>query len=118
MNHEPFFGLLRTLTTTSHGIGEQGKSVECFGIWYLPKPSHSFFTHLVNVLNPADYLAPVAMLLAEKSANRVARQDYAEAQTSLALPLSVMQHYDGIVKLNVGLRTLVDVDIQHLANFS
>ena len=92
------------LTTMSQGIGGQGKSANCIAIKHLSQSSSSFFTHLINVLDPADYLAPVAMLLAEKSVNRVARQDYVEAQTTLALPLSVMQHYDGIVKLNVGFR--------------
>ncbi|EJD05052.1 uncharacterized protein FOMMEDRAFT_105292 [Fomitiporia mediterranea MF3/22] len=53
----------------------------------------SFFTHLIDVLNPTDYLAPILMLLADKSANRVSRQEKQEAQTTLTLPLGVMQHY-------------------------
>ncbi|KAI5117129.1 hypothetical protein M0805_007713 [Coniferiporia weirii] len=53
----------------------------------------SFFIHLVDVLDPADFLAPVLMLLSDKMSNRVSRQDHQGAQSSLVLPLSIMQHY-------------------------
>lgn len=68
---------------------------------FLQCNSTSFFTHLVNVLEPVEYLAPVVMLLAEKHANRVARQSYAEAQVTLSLPLGVLLHYDNLTRLSV-----------------
>jgi len=58
----------------------------------LTKP-HSFFAHLVDVLGSDDFLAPVCMLLIEKVANRVVRQNVADIQSSLALPISILQHY-------------------------
>ncbi|KAH8112066.1 hypothetical protein DFH11DRAFT_1788270 [Phellopilus nigrolimitatus] len=60
----------------------------------------SFFTHLVDVLGPADFLAPVIMLLADKSSNRVSRQDRQEAQLSLVLPLGILHHYDSSVEFS------------------
>ncbi|THH02630.1 hypothetical protein EW145_g6726 [Phellinidium pouzarii] len=58
----------------------------------------SFFTHLIDVLNPADFLAPVLMLLADKMSNRVPRQSHQEAESSLVLPQSILQHYSAPVK--------------------
>ncbi|TDL26887.1 hypothetical protein BD410DRAFT_763071 [Rickenella mellea] len=52
-----------------------------------------FFTHLVDVLGPADYLAPICMLLTDKVSNRVIRQSPEESQALLGLPLSLLQHY-------------------------
>lgn len=51
---------------------------------------HSFFTHLIDTLGPDVYLAPVEMLLVEKSTNRVVRQEKDEAQQTLALPLAAL----------------------------
>ncbi|KAF7307826.1 U3 small nucleolar RNA-associated protein 10 [Mycena kentingensis (nom. inval.)] len=53
----------------------------------------SFFGHLVDVLGPVDFLAPLCMLLAEKSANRIVRQTPEEVQSLLALPISVLQRH-------------------------
>ncbi|KAJ7740997.1 hypothetical protein B0H14DRAFT_3515417 [Mycena olivaceomarginata] len=52
----------------------------------------SFFGHLVDVLGPVDFLPPLCMLLVEKMANRVVRQN-PEAQNSLALPISVLHRH-------------------------
>ncbi|KAJ7270708.1 hypothetical protein B0H12DRAFT_1229192 [Mycena haematopus] len=52
----------------------------------------SFFGHLVDVLGPADFLPPLCMLLVEKMANRVVRQN-PEAQNSLVLPISVLHRH-------------------------
>ncbi|KAL5525140.1 UTP10 [Sanghuangporus sanghuang] len=71
--------LLRTFTDASTHIPRHRRT--------------SFFTHLIDVLGPETYLAPVLMLLTDKFANRVSRQTKQEAQATLALPLSVMQHY-------------------------
>ncbi|KAG5718058.1 U3 small nucleolar RNA-associated protein 10, partial [Termitomyces sp. T112] len=50
----------------------------------------NFFAHLVDVLGPEDFLAPVCMLLVEKVANRVIKQDPGEIQTFFSLPTSVL----------------------------
>ncbi|KAJ6463475.1 hypothetical protein C8R45DRAFT_840925 [Mycena sanguinolenta] len=52
----------------------------------------SFFGHLVDVLGPSDFLSPLCMLLVEKMANRIVRQN-AEAQNSLVLPISVLRRH-------------------------
>ncbi|KAF5351352.1 hypothetical protein D9758_008071 [Tetrapyrgos nigripes] len=53
----------------------------------------NFFTHLVDVLGPADFLAPVCLLLVEKSSNRIVRQNSEDVQNALALPISLLHHY-------------------------
>ncbi|KAF7326662.1 U3 small nucleolar RNA-associated protein 10 [Mycena venus] len=53
----------------------------------------SFFGHLVDVLGPADFLPPLCMLLVEKMANRVVRQNPEEVQNSLVLPISVLHRH-------------------------
>ncbi|ESK96722.1 u3 small nucleolar RNA-associated protein 10 [Moniliophthora roreri MCA 2997] len=53
----------------------------------------NFFAHLVDVLGPADFLAPVCLLLVEKSTNRVIRQNTDEVMSALALPISLIHHY-------------------------
>jgi U3 small nucleolar RNA-associated protein 10 len=62
---------------------------------------NSFFSHLVDVLGPEDFLAPVCMLLIDKVANRVIRQNADEVQGSLALPISILQHYSNAVQILV-----------------
>jgi U3 small nucleolar RNA-associated protein 10 len=49
-----------------------------------------FFTHLVAVLGTDDFLAPVSMLLVEKVANRIARQSGQDSQSSLELPITLV----------------------------
>ncbi|KAF9021672.1 hypothetical protein BDZ89DRAFT_1137818 [Hymenopellis radicata] len=61
----------------------------------------NFFVHLVNVLGPEDYLMPVCLLLIEKTANRVVRQNAEEAKSTFALPISVLHHYDGALQNSV-----------------
>ncbi|KAK0476138.1 hypothetical protein IW261DRAFT_1643515 [Armillaria novae-zelandiae] len=61
----------------------------------------NFFIHLVDVLGPTDYLAPVCLLLIEKAANRVIRQSPDEARSTFALPLSLLHHYPSALQLNI-----------------
>lgn len=61
----------------------------------------NFFIHLVDVLGPTDYLAPVCLLLIEKAANRVIRQSPDEARSTFALPLSLLHHYSSTLQLNI-----------------
>ena len=53
----------------------------------------SFFAHLVDILGPDDFLAPVLMLLLEKVASRVIRQTSEDLPGSLGLQTSILQHY-------------------------
>jgi U3 small nucleolar RNA-associated protein 10 len=61
----------------------------------------SFFTHLVNVLGADDFLVPVCVLLVEKFANRVVRQNTEDSRNSLALPISIIQHYESSLQTRV-----------------
>ncbi len=61
----------------------------------------SFFSQLVDALGPQGFLAPICMLLVDKVANRVVRQNDADALHSLGLPLILMQRYDLSVQLSV-----------------
>ncbi|KAH7908681.1 hypothetical protein BJ138DRAFT_1128268 [Hygrophoropsis aurantiaca] len=61
---------------------------------HIPRHRRSnFFVHLINILGPQDFLAPICMLLVDKVANRVSRQSAEEAQTQLTLPLSVIRQF-------------------------
>ncbi|RDB23790.1 U3 small nucleolar RNA-associated protein 10 [Hypsizygus marmoreus] len=51
----------------------------------------NFFSHLVEVLGAEDFLPPVCMLLIEKVANRIVRQNTEEVLNSLSLPASILQ---------------------------
>ncbi|KAJ6630100.1 hypothetical protein B0H10DRAFT_1984968 [Mycena sp. CBHHK59/15] len=53
----------------------------------------SFFGHLADVLGPTDFLPPLCMLLVEKMANRIVRQNAEEVQNSLVLPVSVLHRF-------------------------
>ncbi|KAL1725845.1 hypothetical protein EV714DRAFT_255460 [Schizophyllum commune] len=53
----------------------------------------SFFTHLLQVLKPEDFLAPVCMLLIERATNRVVKQKEDDARGSLFLPLTLLHHF-------------------------
>ncbi|TFK83295.1 hypothetical protein K466DRAFT_498737 [Polyporus arcularius HHB13444] len=59
----------------------------------------NFFSHLVDTLGPADFLAPVAMLLVDRASNRVVRQNAAESAGSLFLPLAVCERYPADLQL-------------------
>ncbi|KAJ3863958.1 armadillo-type protein [Lentinula novae-zelandiae] len=69
----------------------------------------NFFSHLVTVLGPKDFLAPVCLFLIEKSANKIVRsQQYllgaksrgkgkekdTDAQSALALPTALLHHFE------------------------
>ncbi|KAF8654764.1 hypothetical protein AX16_003419 [Volvariella volvacea WC 439] len=58
-----------------------------------------FYTHLIHVLGPRDFLPPVLMLLVEKLANRAVRQGADELQTTLALPTAILQYYPPEVQI-------------------
>ncbi|KAG9310969.1 hypothetical protein JVU11DRAFT_8847 [Chiua virens] len=55
---------------------------------------HKFFVHLSEVLGAQSFLAPICMLLVDKVTNRASRQTAEEAQTTLALPTSLLRHFD------------------------
>ncbi|KAG6836982.1 hypothetical protein H0H93_016935 [Arthromyces matolae] len=60
---------------------------------HIPRHRRSnFFAHLVDVLGPEDFLAPLCMLLVEKVSTRVSKRDPEDIQTSLSLPTSVFHH--------------------------
>ncbi|RPD60690.1 hypothetical protein L227DRAFT_501246 [Lentinus tigrinus ALCF2SS1-6] len=59
----------------------------------------NFFSHLVDTLGPADFLAPVTMLLVDRASNRVVRQTAAESAGSLFLPLAVCERYPADMQL-------------------
>ncbi|THU93396.1 hypothetical protein K435DRAFT_779869 [Dendrothele bispora CBS 962.96] len=58
----------------------------------------NFFTHLVNVLGPSDFLAPICLLLIEKSTNRIVRQNAEDVQNALTLPVSLLHHYSSDIQ--------------------
>lgn len=62
---------------------------------------YSFFIHLVDVLGPQEFLAPVCMLLVDRVANRVSRQHDDEASASLGLPISLLRHFPRPSQLHV-----------------
>ncbi|KAF9451337.1 hypothetical protein P691DRAFT_663457 [Macrolepiota fuliginosa MF-IS2] len=53
---------------------------------------NNFFVHLVDVLGAEYFLAPICMLLAEKSSNRIVRQTQEEGSGTLALPTALLHH--------------------------
>lgn len=61
----------------------------------------NFFSHLVDTLGPADFLAPSTMLLVDRVSNRVVRQNAAESSGSLFLPLAVNEKYSAELQLSV-----------------
>ncbi|KAF9553866.1 hypothetical protein CPC08DRAFT_672807 [Agrocybe pediades] len=79
---------------------------------------NNFFAHLINVLGPRDFLAPVCMLLLEKTANRVIRQPADEVQNSLSLPIFLFQHNDHALQLYAATEILEESKriVAHIAN--
>ncbi|KAJ3806976.1 armadillo-type protein [Lentinula aff. lateritia] len=76
----------------------------------------NFFSHLVTVLGPKDFLAPVCLFLIEKSANKIVRsQQYLlgaknkgkgkekdiDAQSALALPTALVHHFEPWIQVLV-----------------
>ncbi|KAL0575096.1 snoRNA-binding rRNA-processing protein utp10 [Marasmius crinis-equi] len=70
----------------------------------------NFFAHLVDVLGPADFLAPVCLLLVDKSSNRIARQSSDDAQATLAVPTSLMHHYSPALQIAALVETLREAE--------
>ncbi|KAH9921142.1 uncharacterized protein B0H18DRAFT_1086220 [Fomitopsis serialis] len=71
-----------------------------------------FYSHLVDILGPDEFLAPVCMLLVDKVSKRVVRQDIRDARTSLSLPIATFQNYSITRKMEL----LVEVarEAEHL----
>lgn len=68
---------------------------------HLPRHRRSnFFELLVRTLGPENYTGPVAMLLVDRTAHKVARQLSEDLQSSLQLPLDVMGAQSGAVQLD------------------
>ncbi|KAI0354312.1 hypothetical protein OH77DRAFT_530067 [Trametes cingulata] len=61
----------------------------------------NFFSHLADTLGPADFLAPLSMLLVDRVANRVVRQNTTESAGSLFLPLAVCERYPAALQLHL-----------------
>jgi U3 small nucleolar RNA-associated protein 10 len=61
---------------------------------HIPKHRRtSFFAHLVNVLGPEDFLAPVCLLLVDKVAKRVVKDQAEDLKSTLSLPVSLLQEF-------------------------
>jgi U3 small nucleolar RNA-associated protein 10 len=73
-----------------------------------------FFFHLVDVLGPADFLAPTVMLMVAKLSNRVIRQTPQEARGTLTLPVAVLQHFSPSLQMS----TLTEIlnEVQRLVS--
>lgn len=61
----------------------------------------SFFAHFVDTLGAKEYLASVCMLLIDKVSNRIVRQSAIDVQNSLAVALSLIQHYPQGLQIEV-----------------
>lgn len=78
-------------------IGKRGAL--WFGRWRIePHQFDSFFMHLIDVLGPDDFLAPICMLLVQKTAARAIRRQPEEA---LSLPLTMLHNYSTSIKTSV-----------------
>ncbi|CAO1623616.1 unnamed protein product [Parajaminaea phylloscopi] len=80
----------------------------------------TFFHHLVEILGPTDYAAPVAMLLTDRSAHKIARQERQQSSSaagelgvpsqSLQLPLAVLAGQAAHVQLEAFSRIWDEVE--------
>jgi U3 small nucleolar RNA-associated protein 10 len=86
-----------------HAIGGQSLLSVLHAHYTILINIHRFFSHLVDILGPEDFLAPVCMLLIDKVVNRIIRQSVEEVQMSLALPISILQHYPSTMQIFVRL---------------
>ncbi|KLO17716.1 hypothetical protein SCHPADRAFT_845947 [Schizopora paradoxa] len=59
----------------------------------------NFFNHLIDVMSPADFLAPTCMLLVDKVSAKVARQNPRDAFSTLSLPISIFEHHAPAIRL-------------------
>ncbi|KAI0776755.1 hypothetical protein BD413DRAFT_469201 [Trametes elegans] len=70
----------------------------------------NFFSHLVDTLGPADFLAPLTMLLVDRVANRVVRQNATESAGSLFLPLAVCERHSAALQLPMFVELVREVE--------
>ncbi|KAI0651200.1 hypothetical protein C8Q79DRAFT_1004507 [Trametes meyenii] len=70
----------------------------------------NFFSHLVDTLGPEDFLAPVTMLLVDRVANRVVRQNVTDSVGSLFLPLAVCEKYPAGLQLSLFVELVYEVE--------
>lgn len=102
-------GFLRLFTDASNHIPRHRRTrfvsslIIAFVVTDLPTDA-SFFSQLVDALGPQEFFAPICMLLADKVANRVVRQNEADSHNSLTLPLVLVQKYGSEIQLSVCLR--------------
>ncbi|KAI0628514.1 hypothetical protein C8Q77DRAFT_1244640, partial [Trametes polyzona] len=68
------------------------------------------FSHLVDTLGPADFLAPVTMLLVDRVANRAVRQNSAESAGSLFLPSTACERYPARLQLSLFVELVHEVE--------
>jgi U3 small nucleolar RNA-associated protein 10 len=67
---------------------------------HVPRHRRTFFFRLlVEVLGAADFLAPTAMLLVDRSAHKIVKQAPDEVAATLALPLSLLQPHSAALRL-------------------
>ncbi|KAH9920883.1 armadillo-type protein [Epithele typhae] len=72
----------------------------------------NFFSQFVDTLGPADFLAPVTMLLVDRVANRVVRQSAADVVGSFFLPLAIYERYEAGLQLQALLELVREVEKQ------
>jgi hypothetical protein len=73
------------------------------------RPHHpdipSFFRHLTHSLGPSDFLAPVSMLLIDRTVTKAGKS----AGLTLDLPLGVIASYDVAIRLDVVLEVVQEI---------
>lgn len=65
----------------------------------------SFFRHLTHSLGPSDFLAPVCMLLIDRTVTKAGRS----AGLTLDLPLGVVGSYDVAIRMEVVLEIVQEL---------
>jgi hypothetical protein len=63
----------------------------------------SFFAHLADVLGPADFLAPLCLLLVDRLSPKVVRQASSDAAATLSLPLATLSRHSAELQFSVRL---------------
>ncbi|KAF8515684.1 armadillo-type protein [Hysterangium stoloniferum] len=59
---------------------------------HVPKHRRThFFNHLVEVLDPGEFVVPICLLLVDKVAHKLVRQKSGEIANTLSLPLAIVQ---------------------------
>ena len=98
--------LLRTFTDAATHVPRHRRTrLACYGLRgkVLMLIFLSFFIHVVDVLGPAEFLAPMLMLLTDKVSGRVCRQTVHESAATLSLPLAILQHYSPSLQVPVSI---------------